>query len=80
MSTSLLRTRRDDTLASQALEHRANDLTKLAKKTREEGYTSEARTIEADAGAICEYILPRFKEQQELALVTEDTVRQAIGR
>ena len=74
-----LRTARDYSLTTQALTIRAEDLKKLAKKTREEGYTHEARNIEGDAGAIEHYILPRFKEQQELPLVTADKVRSAIA-
>lgn len=73
-----LRTRRDYSLTVQALESRAAELAKLAKKTQEEGYTAESRIIASDAGAITEYILPRFRAQQELPLVSEERVRAAV--
>jgi hypothetical protein len=77
-----LRTARDFSLTTTALEHRAEDLEKLSKKTKEEGYFAEARTIDGDVGAIREIILPLFREQKELPLVTHDdleaTVKNAI--
>jgi hypothetical protein len=77
-----LRTARDFSLTTTALEHRAEDLEKLSKKTKEEGYHAEARTIDGDVGAIREIILPLFREQKELPLVTNDdleaTVKNAI--
>lgn len=75
-----LRTPRDYTLATQALSHRAADLEKLAKKNSEEGYGREARTQLADVAAIRQFILPRFSEQQELPLVTVETLKAAIGQ
>lgn len=75
----VLRTRRDATLAAQALEHRAEDLTKLAKKNAEEGYHRESRTQLSDAATIKELILPAFREQGELPLVTIEQVRGGIA-
>lgn len=75
----VLRTRRDATLAAQALEHRADDLEKLAKKNQDEGYSREARTQLADAATIKELILPSFREQGELPLVTPEQVRGGIA-
>lgn len=73
-----LRTARDYSLTTTALEHRAKDLSKLSKQTREEGYHAEARTIDADVGAINEYVLPLFREQRELALVTHDDLEATV--
>ena len=74
-----LRTARDYTLTVQALEHRSGELTKLAKKTSEEGYPRESRVVAADAAAITTYILPQFKAQQELPLVSTDKLRSHIA-
>lgn len=75
-----LRTRRDYTLTTQALEHRADDLEKLAKKNSEGGYPREARTQLSDVAAIRQFILPRFSEQRDLPLVTTETLKAAIGQ
>ena len=73
-----LRTARDYSLTTTALEHRAEDLEKLSKKTKEEGYHAEARTIDGDVGAIRDIILPLFKEQRELPLVTNDDLEATV--
>jgi hypothetical protein len=73
-----LRTARDFSIATTALEHRVEDLEKLSKKTKEEKYFTGAREIDADIGAIKEFILPLFREQKELPLVTHDDLRATI--
>jgi RecJ-like exonuclease len=78
-TTVALRTRRDFTLATQALKHRAEGLEKLAKKNSEEGYDREARTQLADVAAIRDFILPRFQDQQEMPLVTEEELKAGIS-
>lgn len=75
----VLRSRRDATLAVQALTHRAEDLEKLAKKNDDEGYGREARTQRADASAIKDLILPAFREQGELPLITTEQIRAGIA-
>lgn len=75
----VLRSRRDATLAVQALTHRADDLEKLAKKNDEEGYGREARTQRADASAIKDLILPAFRDQGELPLVTTEQIRAGLA-
>ena len=74
-----LRTRRDYTLTTRALKSRVEVLEKMAKKNEEEGYEREARTQSADAAAIKLFILPKFQEQAEIPLVTEDDMRLRIG-
>lgn len=74
-----LRTRHDATLAAHALEHRVDELEKLAKKNQDSGYGREARTQLSDAATIKELILPAFREQGELPLVTPEQVRGGIA-
>jgi len=57
----VFRSRRDVSLAAEALKHRADDLQKLAKRNDDEGYKREARTQRADAAAITDLILPAFR-------------------
>jgi hypothetical protein len=75
----VFRSRRDVSLAAEALKHRADDLQKLAKRNDDEGYKREARTQRADAAAITDLILPAFREQGELPLVTAEQVRGGIA-
>jgi hypothetical protein len=74
-----LRTAHDYALTVQALESRALELTKLAKKNEDEHYHREARTVQADAAAITEIILPRFRPQGELPLATTEQLRAGIA-
>lgn len=74
-----LRSAHDYTIATQALEFRAADLKKLSTKTRDEGYPREASAIEADALAIEHVILPQFRSQQELPLITVEQLEKAIA-
>lgn len=73
-----LRTRRDHSLTVQALEHRAKGLEGLAKKNTDEGYAREAKTQLADVAAIRSFILPQFRAQQEMPLVSTEQVRAGI--
>lgn len=75
----LLRAAHDYTITTQALESRAEDLKKLAKKTGEEGYRREARAIQADADAIQHQILPVFREQRELPFVTTEALEKEVN-
>jgi hypothetical protein len=75
-----LRTRKDVTLTLQALEFRKDELEKLAKKNEDGGYGNAAREQRADAGAIENFILPQFRGQQELPLVTVEKLRDAISK
>ena len=74
-----LRTAHDFSLVTQALEFRKEDLTKLAKKVQEDGYAREARSISADAEAIERHVLPQFREQRELPLVTHEQLEKEIA-
>lgn len=74
-----LRSAHDYTIATTALEFRAADLKKLSEKTRSEGYPREAGAIEADASAIEHFILPQFRAQQELPLITVEQLEKAIA-
>ena len=74
-----LRCLRDVTITAVALEHRHAAIEKLAKKAIDEGYPREARIFSADAQAIEEDILPRFRDQQELRLVTAAELRGGIA-
>jgi hypothetical protein len=73
-----LRSARDYTIATTALTTRAADLKKLAEKTRTEGYPREASSIDSDALAIEQFILPQFRAQQELPLITVEQLEKAI--
>lgn len=75
----VLRAAHDYTVTHQALEARAEDLEKLAKKNRDEGYLREARAVQSDAEAIKNHILPVFREQRELPLVTQDQLSKEIS-
>src|SRR5439155_15630015 len=74
----VLRSAHDYGITTQALTGRAEDLKKLAKKTGDEGYRREARAIQADADAIEHSILPIFREQRELPLVSVESLEQEI--
>lgn len=63
-----------------ALEHRQEELEKLAKKNREEHYDKEARAMDADVETIKHHILPQVRHQQELPLVTAAEVRDGIAK
>lgn len=73
-----LRSSHDYTLTTQALESRVEGLKKLAKKNEEEGYQREARAVKADADAIEHHVLPMFRAQVELPLVTRDQLRKEV--
>ncbi len=68
----------DFTLTTQALEHRAEELKKLSKKNSEEGYTREAKSIEADVAAIEYSILPQFRNQRELPLAGVEQLESSV--
>ena len=72
------RTRHDISLTVKALELRAADLEKLAKKNTDEGYSREGRVQLTDAATIKELILPAFRDQGELPLVTPEQNRGGI--
>jgi hypothetical protein len=69
----------DFTLTTAALESHAEDLKSLAKKNTDGGYPREARAIQADADAITHRILPAFREQRELPLVTHEQLEKEIA-
>jgi hypothetical protein len=73
-----LRSARDYSLVTTALHFRVDDLKKLGKRNREDGYTAEARAVESDAASIEEFILPQFHAQRELPLATADSVRAMV--
>lgn len=75
----LLRSSHDYAITTQALESREEELKKLAKKNLDEGYSREARAIQADADAIEHQILPAFREQRELPLVTSEQLEKEVG-
>lgn len=77
--TIQLRSPRDASLAVVALEQRASELEKLAKKNTEAGYPREGRTQLADASTITAIILPAFRAQQELPLVDVEQTRVSIA-
>src|SRR5689334_12432410 len=74
-----LKSAHDFALATTALEHRAEELKKLSKKNREEGYVREARSIEPDAAAIEHAILPQFRSQRELPLADFERLEKSVG-
>ncbi len=74
-----LRSAHDFTLVTSALDFRKEDLKKLAKKVAEDGYQREARAIAADAEAIESHVLPQFRAQRELPLVTHDQLEKEIN-
>jgi hypothetical protein len=73
-----LRSLHDYALTTKALEVRAEELKKLAEKNSKEGYTREARAVLADASSIETQILPCFKQQRELPLVSHDDLEKEI--
>ena len=73
-----LRSAHDYALVTTALEHRAADLDKLAKKNDEEGYSREARAVRADVNAISAHILPQFREQPDLPVVTSEQIEASL--
>lgn len=75
----ILRSAHDYGITTVALETRVEDLKKLAKKTGEEGYPRESRAIQADADAIAHHILPSFRAQRELPLVSHETLEKEIA-
>jgi hypothetical protein len=62
-----------------AIENRAEALKKLADKTADEGYVRESRVILADSQALTEDVLPQFRDQAELPLVTYESVKYGIA-
>lgn len=74
-----LRSAHDYSITQFALEQRKEGLVKLAKKTSEEGFSREARAIQADADAIEQAILPQFRQQRELPLVTHEQLEKEVG-
>lgn len=74
----VLRSLHDYGLTTTALEHRADELKKLSKKNKDEGYYREARAIDADASSIESHILPCFRNQRELELVSHDKLQEEI--
>lgn len=74
-----LRNAKDISLLTSTLEHRADELKKLAKRNEDEGYFREGRIISADAGAITEYMLPQIREQGEIEFADEETLTVAIA-
>lgn len=74
-----LRSAHDFSLVTAALDFRVEDLEKLSKKVGEDGYQREARAISADAAAIKHTILPAFREQRELPLVTHEHLEREIA-
>lgn len=74
-----LRTRRDYTLVATAVEHRKEELKKLAKKNEDEGYSRQAREVRQDAEALEYHVLPLLQDQRELPLAGHIEVRAAIA-
>jgi hypothetical protein len=74
-----LRCLRDVALTTTALENRKDAIEKLAKRADDEGYPRQAREFRADAQAIAEDILPVFREQHELPLVTAGELQGGIA-
>lgn len=74
----LLRSLHDYALTQTALESRKEELTKLAKKNLDEGYTREARAVQSDAEAIEHHILPSFRAQRELPLVSAEQLEKEV--
>lgn len=66
-------------LTVRALEDRKAVLTKLAKDARGEGYFREVTNIEADANAIENVLLPRFRAQHEMPLVDGEKFIKAVS-
>lgn len=73
-----LPTRHDVKIVLDALELRKDDLKKLAKRTQEEGYPREAAIMNADAAALEHHVLPAFRSQRELPLVTSEQLQKNI--
>lgn len=74
-----LRSAHDYSLTTSALEHRVEELKKLSKKNSDEGYHREARVIDADVQSIEHHVLPCFRQQRELPLVTVEQLEQEIA-
>jgi hypothetical protein len=74
-----LRSLHDYSLVTTSLEHRKEDLKGLAKKVGLDGYSKESRAIQADAEAIEFHVLPQFREQRELPLVTFEQLEKEIA-
>jgi hypothetical protein len=73
-----LPTPHDHKIVADALELRKEDLKALAKKNRAEGYSREASVMDADALALEHHILPAFRSQRELPLVTHEQLSKNI--
>lgn len=74
-----LRSVHDYSLTVASLEHRVEELKKLAKKNSDEGYDKESRAIAADIASIEQHVLPCFRNQRELPLVTIDQLEKEIA-
>lgn len=75
----ILPTRHDVKIVLDALELRKDDLKKLATKTQAEGYPREAAVMSADAAALEHHVLPAFRSQRELPLVTPEQLEKNIN-
>lgn len=69
----------DYVILAQALTSRRDELEKLAKKNREEGYLKEAKAVSADAERISEALLPQCLAQRELPLTSVAEIRAGIA-
>jgi hypothetical protein len=71
--------RRHAFLTVAAIEDRAATIESLAKKADDEGYHRIARELKADALMLKEDVLPKIREQQELALAGPEEATNAIA-
>jgi hypothetical protein len=74
-----LPTPRHALVARIALESRAEELEKLAKKNKDEQYPREARVMELDAMMLREDLIPQLRDQVEIPLATGDEVKGAVA-
>lgn len=74
-----LKSAHDYSLVTAALELRKLDLTALAKKTTAEGYPREGAIMNADALALEHHVLPAFRAQRELPLVTPEQLEKNLN-
>lgn len=73
-----LRTAHDFELMRRSAINEADALDKVSEKLKTAGYAREAATIAADAAAIRSVILPQLSAQQELPLVSAESLDRQI--
>lgn len=74
-----LRSGHDHSLVVAAIDDRQTVLEKLAEKTSGAGYRREANVMLADADALKRHVMPLFRDQIEISLVTYEDLERIVA-